>query len=146
MKHPHPIRGYQEGQQCPSDRHPESPGCLSHWGRGGCNFFTRNACPRAEEILTQEDNAGTRLNAYEYFSQETQLDREQGFSIRFPIRQWGKQSKFLLGQSLPWLWKHKCVSGVSRQTRLGWQEKPGIWNEKNEHVFRWRCSSSRHFV
>lgn len=32
---------------------------------GGCDCFLRNACLRAEELLTLKDNAGTKLNVYE---------------------------------------------------------------------------------
>lgn len=61
--------------------------------------------------------------------QSGNLDEKRDPASDFVV-QWGKESKLLPDCSLLCLWKHKCVSGVSRQGRLGLQENTGFWNGK----------------
>lgn len=58
-----PVMGTQHIKQ-----RSREPRLFTLWrtGRGGCDCFPRNACQRAEEFLAPKDNnAGTKLNAYE---------------------------------------------------------------------------------
>lgn len=72
--------------------------------------------------------------------------REEGSSTRFCVGQWGKKSKLLPDWSILCLWKHKCVSEVSRQGRLDWQENTGFWNGKEMSTFQVEKPFSRDSV
>lgn len=135
---PRPNVGLLGGPYCaasPASRDPDSPICLSCGGETEGNAVAflempargqRSPSPQKTMLAQVQMTVNNSVWKFRW---------EEGSSIWFCVGQQEKESKLLPDWSLLCLWKHKCVSGVSRQGRLDWQENTGFWNGKKMSMF-----------